>query len=193
MKLIKEHLLVVGALSLPLLFIAAVTLIVYLPVWLINPQYDFVYISCDANRYYAEVSCEDFLASKYQVVDGRLTVKEIDYTRDQNRNGEPDFAQSYRERIFLYDTDRDTSREITLDEIVTFTVTPLRTAPDGVTLTSGYGADGADFIPLFSFRSHAYTWQLEHEGYRQTINLADNPRDYVSEIHFVGWVITEAQ
>ncbi|PIR82984.1 hypothetical protein COU19_02880 [Candidatus Kaiserbacteria bacterium CG10_big_fil_rev_8_21_14_0_10_56_12] len=125
----KNWPLIIGV-SLPLIFIVALSVIVFLPRLFVTPAHNFIY-SADTNYY-----TNDYYRNTYKVVQGRVTLDPIParYTAENERRDAP--------ALYLYDVKSDTSHQITLAEADAYTVDPGPSSPDGYVVSYEYGHNG---------------------------------------------------
>jgi hypothetical protein len=178
----KKNIAIVLAFALPVVFILAVALSTYLPSLFLSTDYNFIYSMC------TERQGHSYLQKRYSVVNNKLVVNDIDPAQDSDNDGIPDIKENYSARIFLHDTKKNESREITLEEAQTLSLNSLLTSPDGVTVSSGYDR-GADF--LFFYGSSSYGYYLTKGKKRSKLNLInrDNRYYYRDNFRFIGWVL----
>jgi hypothetical protein len=191
MEFIKKNFVLLLAFALPILLIAVVALSAYLPALFLSTNYNFVYTACtDGTNYYAS-NCDNYLQKRYSVSGNKLVVNPIDMTQDSDKNGVLDFNEKYTDRIFLHDTKKNESREITLEEAQSLTLNGLLTSPDGVTVSSHYNRNGGDFSFVFGGGSSSYGYYLTKGKSRSKINLINNTDRYYYQdnFQFVGWVL----
>ena len=176
------------AFLLPVLLIVIVALSVYLPSRMVSTQYNFLYATCaDGDNYY-RYSCNTYLGQRYDVVGGNIVVKDINPTLDANRNGTPDSKEVVTTRIFLHDTSKNESREITLEEAQSLKLSDLLTSPDGATVSSG-SERNADFLFLFGGGS-SYGHYLSKGGSKRKLDLINDDQYYHQKnFQFLGWVL----
>src|SRR5258705_4715180 len=117
-EFIKKNFAILLAFALPLVLILIVTFGIYLPSLFVSTYYNFVYVSCANNNYYPyDYNCANYSQKRYSVVNNRLVMNPVDTTIDLNKDGIPDYTQSSNNaRIFLHDTQKNESREISLAE-----------------------------------------------------------------------------
>lgn len=172
---------------LPIILIVGLALTVYIPSLLLSTKYNFVYTSCSNRVNYEPYNCESYLQKRYSVIDDKITVNTVDMTMGLD-NKKSDINQNYTSRIFLHDTEKNESREITFEEAQDLALSSLITSPDGVAVSSGYSG-GSSFI--FGGSSSSYGYYLTKGKRRQKLNLINNTDEYYSQnnIHFIGWVL----
>ncbi|MEK7118297.1 MAG: hypothetical protein AAB869_01685, partial [Patescibacteria group bacterium] len=161
----------------------------YIPSLFLSTDYNFVYTICtDGAKYHYPYSCENYLQKRYIVVGNKLVVNLVDTTEDADKNGVPDFNGNYSDRIFLHDTEKNESREITLAEAEAMTLDGLLTSPDGVTVSSYAGRSGGDFFFLFGGGSSSYGYYLMKGKSRSKINLINSADRYYygDNFQFIG-------
>mgnify|MGYP001613554980 CR=1 FL=1 len=190
-EFIKKNFAILLAFLLPILLITVVALSTYLPSLFISTDYNFVYASCTDGRDYYPYYCENYLQKRYSVKDNKLVLTPVDLTQDSNKDGVADFKQNYTARIFLHDTKKNESREITLAEAEALNLNNLLTSPDGVTVSSNYGySGGVDFFPFGGGRS-SYGYYLVKGKGKSKLNLINNSDQYYyqNNFQFIGWVL----
>lgn len=177
------------AFLLPITLIVLVALSTYLPSLFLSTDYNFVYTSCTDGRSYP-YSCDNYLKKRYAVSNGRLTLYPIDTTEDLNGDGNPDFNGQYTDRIFLHDTQKNESREISLTEAQTLTLESLLTSPDGVTVSGHYNRSGGGFFP-FDGGSSSFGHYLTKGKSRSKLNLINSSDQYYyqNNFQFIGWAL----
>ncbi len=193
-EVFKKNFAVILAFLLPLVLIVVVALTVYLPSLFVSTEYSFVYSTCVDNGY--SYSCGYNYnynnQKRYSVVNGSLSVTEIDPNQDLDKNGVPDQKQWTGPRLFIYDTKTSQSREITEQEALGFRYSGLMTSPDGITLSNGYDYNGGVFP--FSFGSGSYDYYFVKGKAKKKLNLfgADSNRYYYQNgFQFIGWVLNK--
>lgn len=188
---LKKNFAVLLAFILPIALITAVALSTYLPSFFLSTDYNFIYTSCTDGRYYYSYPCNNYLQKRYLVVDNKLVLNPVDTTVDSDKNGVPDFSEKYTDRIFLHDTKKNESREITLGEAQSMTLNGLLTSPDNVTVSSFYDRNGGDFFFIFGGSSSSYGYYLTKGKSKSKINLINSTDQYYyqNNFQFVGWVL----
>lgn len=177
-EFVKKNFVILLAFALPIIFIAIIALSTYLPSLFLSTDYNFIYSSCDNTRYYLS-ECDSYLQRRYLVEDNKLFV---------NTNNEYVKCKNCTDRIFLHNTEKNESREITVEEAQTFTLNSLLTSPDGITVSSYYNR-GAGFF-LFDAGS-SYGYYLTKGKSRSKLNFInqDNQYYYEDNFQFIGWVL----
>lgn len=190
-EFIKKNFAILLAFILPVALIVIVAVSTYLPSLFISTNYNFVYTSCaDGRDYYYPYYCENYLQKRYSVIDNKLVLNTVDLTQDSNKDGVLDFKQNYTARIFLHDTKKNESREISLDEARALNLNNLLTSPDGVTVSSNYSYSGGDFF-IFGGGRSSYGYYLTKGKSKSKLNLINNTDQYYyqNNFQFVGWVL----
>ncbi len=189
MEFIKKNFAILLAFALPVVLIAVVALSTYLPSRFLSTSYNFLYSACTDGVNYYSYNCDRYLQQRYQVQEGKLAILPLDPKQDLNSNSVPDINEKYYERLFLHDTQKNESREITQDEAKALTLSGLLTSPDGVIVSGSYSG-GGDFFP-FGGRSSTYGYYLTHGKAKSKLNLINNSDQYYygNNFQFVGWVL----
>lgn len=189
-EFIKKNFTILLAFALPIVLIVIVALSAYLPSLFISTNYNFVYISCTegVDRYLYRC---DYLQERYSIVDDKLVVNLIDPEQDSDENKVSDNKENYTARIFLHDNESNESREITLKEAQTLTLSSLLTSPDGITISSNYDR-GSDFFFIFN-GSSSYGYYLTKGKSKSKLNLINHGDRYYyqNNFKFIGWIVSE--
>ena len=189
-EFLKKNFALLLAFILPILLIIGVAVSTYLPSLFIKTNYNFIYSSCTSGSYSYPYYCSDYLKSRYSVVDGKIVLNNVDLNKDLDKNGVPDYKQNYSDRIFLHDTQKNESREITLKEAQALTLSEILTSPDGITVSSRYDRRGGDFL-MMSGGGSSYGYYLTKGNSRSRINLINNGDTYYyqNNFQFIGWTL----
>lgn len=184
----KQNLTLVLAFALPILLIVGVALSTYLPSLFLSTNYNFIYTACTDGTNYNYYDCNNYLQSRYVVVDGKLVENNVSPAQDSDMDGILDINENYKTRIFLHDTQANASREITLEEARGLSLNSLLTSPDGVSVSGDY-SHGGNFIFLFDGGS-SYGYYLMKGNSKSRLNLINNDDRYYYQdnFQFIGWV-----
>jgi len=192
-EFIKKNFAILLAFILPILLIIIVALSTYLPSLFISTSYNFIYTSCtDGKNYHYPYYCDNYLQKRYSVVNNKLVINSIDPTQDSDNNKIPDINENYTARIFLHDTKKNESREITMDEAQMLTLNNLLTSPDGLTVSSNYNyTGGGDFFFFGGGGYSSYGYYLTKGKNKKKINLINSTDQYYyqNNFQFLGWVL----
>ncbi len=190
----KKNIALILAFALPVLFIIIVAVVNYLPSLSIGTEYNFVYVTCD-NSIGGYYGCDNYLRNRYVVENNKLVVREVVIPEniDTKASVSMDEASNYTTRIFMHNTKKNESREITVAEAQGFNLSELLTSPDGVSFSNGYDY-GVDTPFFYSSRS-MYNYYLMQGGNRRKINLISGGDQYYynSNLQFVGWIIPDTK
>lgn len=190
---LKKNYALVLAFLLPLVLIAVVAINAYVPSMFISTNYNFVYAACDGGTNYNYYNCDNYLAAKYAIEEGKLVEKVVDPAQDSDNDGVADINEGYAPRLFLHNTLTNESSEIVIDDAMKLDLNSLLTSPDGVTISSHYDR-GADFFLFFDTGS-SYGYYLTKGNGRTKLNLInlDDRYYYRENFHFIGWVLPGRQ
>ena len=133
-EFLKKNFVILLAFILPIALMVIVATGIYYQSLLISTDYDFIYTH---TNYYDE--------DPFSVENGKLRVNAID--------------SDCRLRIFLYDTPKNESREMTLEEAQELTLNGQLRSPDGVYI-SLYKNTVGGVLP-FTYTSYKYQLQLQ--------------------------------
>ncbi len=187
-QFLKQNFAILLAFILPLVLIAGVALSVYLPSVSLSTNYNFVYSSCFGGTDYYSYQCDRYLQGRYSVVNGKIVLNPLNPNQDSDKNGVLDINETYTARLFLHDTQKNESKEITLEEGQTLMLNGLLTSPDGVTVSSHYNNSGDFFI--FGGGSSSYGYYLTKGKAKTKLELISNDRYYYqNNFRFIGWVL----
>lgn len=182
---IRNHAVVLLAFAIPVLFILGVVIFLHVPVKSISTDYDFLYATCSDDYYSYE--CSKFVQNYFSVSDDKVILS-VDTTADWNRNNVPDVNEGYKVHLFFHDTQKNESKEVTLEDIQQMSVTSSITSPDGVAVQGSYN-QGPEFFPFFSNGSNfGYYLVKGNKRAPLTLVLGDNMYAYQEGFEFVGWV-----
>jgi hypothetical protein len=186
----KKNLMVIGALLLPVLLIVGVFTASKLKASLVNTEYDFLYSICDRDgSWYGD--CAEYLRQRYTVVNQRIIINEAPIYTDRNYDGIQELDTNPPTiRIFRYDVKEGISREMLKDEVLTFSVDPRLTSPDGVVVEGGSSSGGMELLFFDLGSSYSYDYYLVKGSKRKPLNLATGRDNYYysDNFKFVGWV-----
>jgi len=191
-EFIKKNFALLLAFILPILLIVVVALSTYLPSLFLSTNYNFLYTSCTQGANYYPYRCNDYLQERYSVVDNKIVVNSVEQTKGSDRDNVQavDVVDgNFTARIFLHDTNKNESREITQEEAQTLELNSLLTSPDGITVSSSY-ARGADFFLIFDGGS-SYGYYLTKGSSKDKLNLINSNQRYYyrDNFQFIGWVL----
>jgi len=186
---IKKNFVLVLAFALPVVLILIVAASVYIPSVLLTTSYNFVYTTCGAGVDRYPYNCDNYLRQRYSVVEGKVVLNDISPTQDSDKDGIPDIDENYTTRIFLHDTEKNASREITTQEAQSLMLNGLLTSPDGVNV-EGNWQGGGDFFLIFDGRS-SYGYYLTKGKIKSKLQLIndDDRYYYRNNFYFLGWTL----
>ncbi|MDO8569419.1 MAG: hypothetical protein Q7R89_01380 [bacterium] len=190
-EFLKKNFALLLAFILPIVLIVIVALSTYLPSLFLSTDYNFVYTSCtDGTNHYYSYNCDNYLQKRYSVVGNKLVANTVDPTLDSDNDKISDINENYTARIFLHDTEKNESREVTFEEVQTMRFSGLLTSPDGITVSSNYDRGGGDFFFIFGGNS-SYGYYLTKGKSRSKINLINSSDQYYyqNNFQFIGWVL----
>ncbi len=185
-EFLKKNFALVLAFALPVVLIVSIALSTHLPALFLSTKYDFVYTSCTDSTGRYSYRCYDYLQERYSVVNGRIVVTPNSLVENSDKNYK---NKGYIVRIFLHDTKKNESQEITLEKAQTFLLNKLLTSPDGVTISSDYNRE-----TTFSF---LFGSSISYDGYyltkgkrKKKLNLINSDTLYQS-FQLLGWVLPD--
>ncbi len=189
---IKKNFVILLAFTLPVVLIIAVALSTYLPSIFLSTNYNFIYASCSDRTNYNSYHCNSYIQKRYSVVNNTLVVNALYPNQDSDGDKILDIDESYTARIFLHDTKNNESREITIEEAQTLSLSNLLTSPDGVTVSNYNDRNyGGDFFFIFNGSSSSYGHYLTKGNSRDKLNLINGGDQYYYQdnFQFTGWIL----
>ena len=172
----KDIALIVG-LAIPLLMIVFVAAAIYLPRVFSSvdpPRYDFLYL---VGSPYGD--------ERYLVVDGRLTVQEVDppgYTPP---------GADWPRKLYIHDVAANSSELISFDDAAKLTLDGSPRSPDGFEIVHGRRSEF--FFPILSTTDYQ-TRYLQQDSWSRKLDLeTGSDAGYASMFNFLGWIVEEAQ
>lgn len=165
---IKENFPLILGLSIPLLMVLFVAGSIYLPGFMKNPEYDFLY------------STSDYGPNHYSVQDQKL-VKIRKSTTTATTKVEP--------RLFIHDVDQNKSEEISFEQAQQLALDPSSESPNGFKVKCGSESGGLFPFFVYSNRDCSKRFLVGHNNSRK-LNLKLQGQNYYN-FHFLGWIKNE--
>lgn len=174
---IKNLPLIVG-ISLPILLIAIVSLVIFIPSLSVKPQYSFIYVANDGFYDY-----DQFYKNTYVVENEHIELKPVPVQKDvifKVRGDAP--------TLYFYDVKNNTSRKITFEEAQEYLVDAGPSSPDGYTVTYRYRTDG--IFDLFGSRGNNGNYIISKgRGSKKLTSVMFTDQNYYQQnLTLVGWV-----
>jgi hypothetical protein len=172
----RKNLPLILGFAIPILMVVFVIGTIYVPALIVKPHYGFVYAT--GNRYY------DY-GDHYVVESGKVIKKTIPVPKNSTNN----YPYQDNLKLYIYDTEKDSSKEITLDEAQKLTLDQNIKSPDGFVLDQGYGNSG--IFELFGSNRDYNAHYLKKGIVSKKIYLttpSNNIYSYNGDIQFLGWV-----
>ncbi|HJQ08173.1 MAG TPA: hypothetical protein VJ836_01675 [Candidatus Saccharimonadales bacterium] len=141
-------------------------LVIYVPRFLANPKYDFIYSVCDDYR------CRD----SYSVDTNGYVTWGVSNAPDQDYY---DRTASLR----YYDSANEATKSLTLEEARRYTLNTSSKSPDGYTLDKGSSGSGFLF-----WDNYDESWYLKNGAKKKKVALTNNGSYHTHEVTFLGWV-----
>jgi len=176
-KFLNPLFLIVGV---PILFVAIVAIMVYLPASLAQPQYDFVYMSSD--DYYYSTSKNFF------VQDGKIQAHILPSTAAQ-RLANKNFKESEEGKLksirtaqfFIFDVKDNVVKPVSFEEVSKLRVNPSLLSPDGYEFIRS--KRGGGIVSLFSFNSRGSVYVLKKRLVVIELPIGNQ------RVKFMGWIV----
>ena len=172
------------AIALPILFTIIISLVVFIPQYLINPQYNFLY-SVKNIQYSSGV---DSLGDSYIIVkDTRIATSTV-----QSMSSSTNKSVENIPTLYLYDVKTDTAHKISVADAQALVVKPGPTSPDGYIVKYEYGNGG--FFNLFDgSAANNSGFYIEKDNTRKklpgVVGNDGTPSYYQPDyIDIIGWI-----
>jgi hypothetical protein len=172
----KKNLPLLIGLALPIVFIVVISLVIYIPSFLVRPAHNFLYTTEDASNSYGT-----YYEHEYKVSDRHLVTEAVSHQSDM------DTKMPHKDvpTLYLYDVHTNTSHEISPDVASTYTLDPGPASSDGYTVTYQYTSGG-----FFLFESRGQSGYVISNGKgSKKLTGFSGQRYYGSQdMNFIGWV-----
>ena len=160
---------------LPLAFVVVVMLMAYVPGLSVRPAHDFVYTQATDTMY------QTAYRSEYQIVDGSIELRAVE-VNESDRMG---LVIEDAPRLFLYDIEEDTSREITLADAKALNLVAGPSSPDGYIVDYKYGGS----FGLFGGDGNSAGFFISKDGAGKRLPaLSANGYWQERNLRVIGWV-----
>lgn len=182
-QLLKQNVLVLIAITLPLAFILLVALYVSISSKTVSSDYSFLYIECSdtINTY----SCSNYLNQRYKIVNNKLTINQISADIIKSYEWETTYL-SAKDTFYIYDAKNDKKAEITFNEATNLNLSQSKTSPDKVTIIENQ-SNNYSYSPFGSSRSRKD--YLKKNGFSKQITLTESTDRYYNNYKFMGWIL----
>ncbi len=166
----KKNVPLIVGIAIPILMILFVAASIYLPgLFAPSPKYNFLYITGGDYRN----------RDIYSVNNSRLVRNDIKYPENNSPRSNP--------KLFLHDTVKNDSREISFEDAQKLAVNSNRISPDGFEVIRGdyyY-----DFTSLFFGGGRNYrTWYIKGHNTSKKLNLQTDSYSYY-HTYFIAWIM----
>lgn len=166
--------LIIGIL-IPVLMIVFVWVSIYLPTLFTQPKYNFIYAS--GGDYYQLKS--------YAVENSKLVKNEVKYPSDYHS---PTPMSKLEPKLYIYDVEKNISREISFTEAQKLNLSSTNISPDGFEIVSG--SHEYSIFSLFFSRGDFYGERyIRGHGLTKRLNLTKGDGYWYYDISFIGWII----
>ena len=162
----KKNIPLIIALSIPILMVILITISIYVPTLFVKPKFDFIYSVENTYCYHR----------KHSVQDERVVFSEVSNKKENDicRNNQ-------QPRLYYYDVQSFTSKEITLEEAQEYRLDCRRHSQDGFEIVSG----DRSFDIFFISGSSYYDKYLKKGAYSRRIHLENH---HYYDFRFLGWI-----
>ncbi len=163
----KDIPLIVG-IAIPLIMILSIVGMLYVPFLFAHPTINFLYT--DGEDYWNSFT--------YRVVNGKVVMQPpSDPTSDNGPTA----------RLYIYQVEKDSSREISFADAQTLKLDTQSKSPEGFEVREG-GQDIGIFPFFFGNRNYG-NWYLQGHGVSRKINKNAHNYSGTGNLHFLGWIL----
>jgi hypothetical protein len=186
---IKENLVLVIGLALPLLLIVLFFVATVIPkAYSTPPQYELLFSMQDYNYQNKPDYIVDFKVKNNQLLLKAKKAEDKDNYYQNKKLMAYDAKNEVMREIVIDSTQLSDGAELLLEETKTMTLSTNMLAPDGYVLEKQYDGNNSLIGGLFGGggRNSGYRLKKGNVGYK--INTLQN-NNYNYELHFIGWVL----
>lgn len=182
----KKNSVIIIAFLLPILLVVFVIIHSHISKLSVKTTYDFAYATCE-NSDYNYYDCSNYLRKRLGVIDGKLVLQDVPKESGEDKNIPVETYTDANIRFYIYDTEKNESREVLLNQIQGLSLNKLEESPDGVELVHSYG-DNPDFIFFNSYSGSGYFLVKDKKGVK--LNIFEGSEKYqMPSFKFLGWVM----
>ena len=177
MKITKNIPLLVG-IALPIIFILAISIIIFTPALFIKPQYNFLYSNTDS-YYYGD---NNGYSNTYRVENNRLSLSPLPTTTGVVYKGA-------NPPLYLYDVKNNSTHQVDWNEAKNFNIDRGPSSPDGYIVKYQYSNDG--IFELFGSNGNQNGYVISKgNGSKKLngLNLTAYGYNNSGNFKFIGWV-----
>lgn len=165
----KNNLPLIIGIALPVIFVAIIAAIVYLPTAAVNPGHNFLYITNDYGPYKNDYSVKD-----NKIVLEPTNIRDDIYTKFDNAP-----------KLYLYDFDKNSSYEISVEEAQKYEVEKGPSSPDGYSIVRNNSHAGI-FEIFGSYDNNNGYFVVSPDGARK--NLSGISGGYYYNLQVIAWI-----
>ena len=168
----QEKMPLIIGLIIPVLMVIFIAASIFVPRLFAPPvQYDFIYSVPDGYN----------PDSEYWVREGRIQLRDIKDLNQKQTHWAP-------VRLYRYHVKENRNAQITMEEAKNLSLSDNSQSPDGYEI--GPGTQGSSFLFFYSSYSDYSAMYLKGHGVAHKLNLTKGKREYYSDFHFIGWVLS---
>ncbi|MDD5568834.1 MAG: hypothetical protein PHG23_00205 [Candidatus Pacebacteria bacterium] len=167
---IKENITLILGLVLPILTIAVIIALIYIPRYTNHPQYSFVYI--ESYDYY----------QSYIVRNGKIVYQDLNVPPKPVPSGG---TSTLPARFFVYDTKEDKETEITFEQAQMLSLYDSQKSPDGYEIINGENSPGLFFNNYQIDRNSLF---IVGHGLNKKLNIHAIGNNFYGNLVFLGWI-----
>lgn len=178
----KSHLPLIGAIAIPLVLIAIMSLSVYLPNPKIKPEHDFIYATSDSYVYF-----NDSYDKHYNVQDERIILT------TPSPKPSPDYSVNPKPIFYRYNVKTGVSRKLSSQDLNELKIDDQPVSVDGYQVLKNRQTYDSSLmlLPFFLINDESNQQNIafiKSSNGSKKIHLISNTPNYSDNFRFIGWV-----
>lgn len=179
----KNHIPLIVGIALPIIFIIIISVLLFVPPSLVNPEHDFVYTMSD--RYEYNYCYRNY----YELKNNKIVLKSTNLNLDEKKI-DPNIYESIKIEdmpdLYIYHVKTDTTNEISFEEAQKLTLLPGPSSPDGYTVSYQYNHDG--IFELFGSNPDSQGYFISKGNKSKRLANLGDTNYYSGNFDLIGWV-----
>lgn len=177
------------AITLPVVFMIVLAVVILVPNMNIKPSHDFLYtVFSEKQAYdtygYGQVQYKN----TYDIKNEKIVLKPLVFQKPIFDSGvpKPTFIYEDSPKLYYYDIETQTSREITFEEATKLTLQKGPSSPDGYIVK--YDSNTSGVFDLFGSNNSTGYVIAKGNGKKILSGITIDDRYYGNEITLIGWI-----
>jgi hypothetical protein len=189
----NKYMPLIVAITLPVVFMIVLAFVILVPNMSIKPTHNFVYTTFsekqiyDAYAYgYGQIQYKN----TYDIKNEKIILKPLIFQKpivNPNTVPQPTFVYEDAPKLYYYDVQAQTSREISFEEASTLTFQKGPSSPDGYIVTRDYSNSTGIFDLVGSNNSTGYVI-TKGNGKKILSGIVADTQYYGNEVTIIGWI-----